>query len=213
MYFLSTSIRLRIKLLLGHLLFVCLMLAGCIRDKSTHSDESQPPQEALHTEVQYSQPEALHNMDTNAVRIGNNAYDFSALVPLFPDIIAGASRQSAHGENFKMAEDVISSATASYSVRDRRFSVSIQDVGDTPGLIPQLAKWHTTSIALDDEIEIQRSGTFLNQPAFIQYNKSSRSGTYSVIYFSRFVVDIAGRNVELADLEKAMEDLRIDRLK
>ena len=192
-----------------------LFLAGCSNDKASQSNgesaDSLPA--ANDPNVRYVPPAPLVDIDTSAARIGNGAYDFNALVPLFPDIIAGTGRQTAAGENYKMAGGMVASASASYSVQDRRFSVSIQDVGDYTDVIPQLAKWSTIAMDGDDENELMRSSLFLNQPAFIHYNKASRSGSYSVIYSNRFVVDITGRNVELAELEKAMEDLRIDRLK
>jgi hypothetical protein len=192
-----------------------LFFAGCANDNASKSDSASADSIPVPSDpnVRYVAPAPLVDMDTSATRIGNNAYDFSALVPLFPDIIAGTGRQTAAGENYKMAGGMVSSASASYSVQDRRFSVSIQDVGDYADVIPQLAKWSTMAMNGDDENEIVRSSLFLNQPAFIHYNKASRAGSYSVIYSNRFVVDITGRNVELAELEKAMEDLRIDRLK
>lgn len=195
--------------------YLSLFLVGCVDDKASKSESAAADSVAAPSDpnVKYVPPAPLVDIDTSAARIGNNAYDFSALVPLFPDIIAGTGRQTVAGENYKMAGGMVSSASASYSVQDRRFSVSIQDVGDLADVIPQLAKWSTMAMDGDDENELMRSSLYLNQPAFIHYNKSSRSGSYSVIYSNRFVVDITGRNVELAELEKAMEDLKIDRLK
>ncbi|HRD82544.1 MAG: hypothetical protein IAE84_08810 [Saprospiraceae bacterium] len=192
-----------------------LLVAGCVNDKTSKSDSEAADTAAVTNDpnVKFVPPAPLVDIDTSAARIGNGAYDFNALVPLFPDIIAGTGRQTANGENYKMAGGMISSASASYNVQDRRFSVAIQDVGDNADVIPQLAKWSTMAMNGDDENEVMRSTLYLNQPAFIHYNKASRSGSYSVIYSNRFVVDITGRNVELAELEKAMEDLRIDRLK
>lgn len=193
---------------------VALLFAGCANDKPSQSDDAADSTAvADNPDMKYVPPAPLVDIAPDALRTDNNAYDFSALVPLFPDIIAGTGRQTAAGENYKMAGGMISSASASYSLQDRRFSVSIQDVGDNAGVIPQLAKWSSMALNLEEDGEIQRSSLFLNQPAFLHYKKSSRSGSYSVIYSNRFVVDITGRNVELAELEKAMEDLRIDRLK
>jgi len=192
-----------------------LFFAGCANDNASKSESASSDATPVPSDpnVRYAEPAPLVDIDTSATRIGNNAYDFSALVPLFPDIIAGTGRQTAAGENYKMAGGMVSSASASYSVQDRRFSVTIQDVGTNADVIPILAKWSTMAMNGDDENEIVRSSLFLNQPAFVHYNKASRAGSFSTIYSNRFVVDITGRNVELSELEKAMEDLRIDRLK
>ena len=193
-----------------------LMLGACANSPSQANDdaaaENATDAEMMNTPG-FKPPAPLQYLADDAPRLENGAYEFTALLPLFPDIIAGTGKQTSSGENYKMGAAFVASATASYSLNDRRFSVSINDAGNEMESILTLAKWSNFALDEETESEIQRTMLIQNQPAFLHYDKPRRAGSLSIVHKGRFVIDISGRNVEIAELESALADLHIERLK
>ncbi len=200
------------------LFFCCatlLLLSGCANPSSQSNEaaEAEDTIDARGADTSAATAPALQTIADDAPRLANNAYDYTVLLPLFPEIIAGTGRQTTGGENYKLGAAPVGSANASYSLQDRRFSVSIHDAGDQTESLATLAKWSNFVIDEETETEIQRSTLIQNQPALFHYDKSRRSGSLSLVHKGRFVIDITGRNIDMAELEKALADLHIERLK
>ncbi len=194
------------------ILLSVLFGASCKPNAPTKvSAEAEPATEAQTTQ---SSAPALAEIPADAPRLGNQAYDYQVLLPLFPPIVSHAGLQTSSGENYRMGAGVVATATGSYSYQDRRFSVVIHDVGSNQELLADLAKWSGTVVNEDMETEYTKTWLWDNKhPALTTYDKPRRVGSISVILYNRFVVDISGRNIELADLDKALQDMHLERLK
>jgi hypothetical protein len=157
-------------------------------------------------------PDKPFSIPANALRLESNAYEHSVLLPFFPRLLAGMQRHTLNGESYIMGAGLVSALSASYSAQDHRLSVTLHDVGDHPEVLAALADW--TELPEDEKSEdvVHRSFLYKEQPALIRYGPG-RMGTFNVLCNNRFVVGISGRNVGIAQLEKAMDDLQIERLK
>ncbi len=188
-----------------------IVMANCANPPAKGQEETVENESAA-SSPQMTEP-ALPEIAADAPRLSNNAYDYTVFLPLFPEILSFSGRQNTGGENYKMGAGFVASASASYSHNDRRFSVTIHDVGNNPELISDMAKWSTFTVDEDTESEFQKSYIIDGNPAFKHYDKQRRAGSINIVYKGRFVVDITGRNIEMADLDKALDDLHIERLK
>lgn len=198
------------------LYFILLSILLGVSCKPNASSSKVSAEEAALAEEQTTQPSAptLAEIPADAPRLSNQAYDYQVFLPLFPPILSYSGLQTSSGENYRMGAGVVATATGSYSHQDRRFSVVIHDVGNNQELLTDLAKWSGTLANEDTEAEYAKTWLWDNKhPALTTYNKPRRMGSISVILHNRFVVDISGRNIELADLDKALQDMRLERLK
>ncbi len=197
-----------------HLLFavLCLILISACAPNPSGNEASDKENETATANTEPPAP-VLATIPADAGRLSSNAYDYQVLIPLFPEILSYTGKQTTGGENYKMGAGMIATATASYSHNDRRFNVTIHDVGDNTELITDIAKWNSFTTNEENEEEIHKNFTVNNNPAFIHYNKMQRSGSLSVITQSRFIIDISGRNIKPDDLDLALDNLKIERYK
>lgn len=188
----------------------CLVIASACAPNPSEKDASEKENTTQPANTEPPAP-VLATIPPDAGRLSNNAYDYQVLIPLFPEILSFTGKQYTSGENYKMGAGMVATATASYSHNDRRFNVTIHDVGDNTELLTDIAKWNSFTTNEENEEEIHKNFTIDNNPAFLHYNKKQRSGSMSIIVGSRFIIDISGRNVETKDLDLAMANLQIDR--
>ncbi len=183
--------------------------------KPTPASKAQMEQEPANpTQTEQPAAPALAEIPAEAPRLSNQAYDYQVFLPLFPQIVSYSGLQTSSGENYRMGAGIVATATGSYSHQDRRFSVVIHDVGNNQELLADLAKWNGTVANEDTETQYAKTWLWDNKhPAVTTYDKPRRMGSISVILHNRFVVDISGRNIELADLDKALQDMHLERLK
>ncbi|MBX2927310.1 MAG: hypothetical protein KF852_05695 [Saprospiraceae bacterium] len=158
-----------------------------------------------------NQPVEPYYIPANALRLKSNAYDHTVLLPLFPPALAGMQRNTLNGESYTMGAGLVAALSAAYSTQDRRLSVSLHDVGDQAEILSVLADWTALPEEENPAVE-RRSFLYKGQPALIRYGPG-RMGTFNVLWNNRFVISIAGRNIGIADLERAMDELQIERLK
>lgn len=200
--------------LLSYLLPV-LLLSACVGNA--------PEDQAVDTSkdvqaVSAAETEEYHEIDEDVERLSSEAYDYRVLLPLFPKKIAGAERQVVSGENYLYEKTMISTTSGSYSDEDRRFSIVIQDAGKNTNAVADMTRWSSASAyddaaAQDQSEEMHVSKLIDGQPAYINYDPQQRRGSISWLKNYRFIVDISARNVSFEDLEKALLDLKLSRLK
>ena len=199
------------KFQLSFAVLYLLMISACAPNPSGN-DASDMENEPAPADTSPPAP-VLATIPADAGRLSSNAYDYQVFIPLFPEILSYTGKQTTGGENYKMGAGMIATATASYSHNDRRFNVTIHDVGDNTELITDIAKWNSFTANEDNEEEIQKNFTVNNNPAFLHFDKTRKSGSLSVITYSRFIIDITGRNIKPDDLDLALDNLKIERFK
>lgn len=194
------------------LLFALCLLSGCTNSSpGEKTDRDALAQEETNiAQLFEDEPVEPYSIPVNALRLESNAYDHSVLLPLFPPTLAGMQRNTLNGESYIMGAGLVAALSAAYSAQDRRISVSLHDVGDQAEILSVLADWTVLPEEENPAVE-QRSFLYKGQPALIRYGPG-RMGTFNVLWNNRFVIGIAGRNIGTAELEKAMDELKIERL-
>jgi hypothetical protein len=197
------------------IIFPILLFSACVsNEKDTQAIQNAP----LENPAATAETEIYHDIDTDVERLSSEAYDYRVLLPLFPKKIAGAERQVVSGENYLYEKTMIATSSASYSDEDRRFSVVIQDAGKNTNAVADMTRWSSASAyddaaSQDQSEELHVSKLIDGQPAYINYDAQQRRGSISWLKNYRFIVDISARNVAFEDLEKALLDLKLSRLK
>jgi hypothetical protein len=203
------------KISLLSLLLPVILLSACAGNApEDQADDTAKDVPAVST----SETEEYHEIDEDVERLSSEAYDYRVLLPLFPKKIAGAERQVVSGENYLYEKTMISTTSGSYSDEDRRFSIVIQDAGKNTNAVADMTRWSSASAyddaaAQDQSEEMHVAKLIEGQPAYIHYEPQQRRGSISWLKNYRFIVDISARNVAFEDLEKALLDLKLSRLK
>lgn len=195
------------------MLYALCLLSGCANSSSGEKTDRNvlAQEETTITQPLADEPLEPYFIPANALRLESNAYDHTVLLPLFPPALAGMQRNTLNGESYTMGAGLVAALSAAYSAQDRRISVSLHDVGDQAEILPVLADWTALPEEENPAVE-RRSFLYKGQPALIRYGPG-KMGTFNVLWNNRFVISIAGRNIGIAELEKAMDDLQIERLK
>jgi hypothetical protein len=191
--------------------FGFLFLSACMPNQTVENTTEQKNQSVASAPA--PEEPILPNIPADAARLSSNAYDYNVLVPLFPEILSYTGKQTTGGENYKMGGGMVATATASYSHNDRRFNVTIHDVGNNTALLNDIAKWNSFTANEDNAEGIHKNFEINRNPAFIHFDKASKTGSISMIHNSRFIIDISGRNINPEDLDLALDQLKVERLK
>lgn len=200
------------KILLQFTVFSFLLLSTCAQNPAVDEAAEKPDKDEAQAAVEPPAP-PLPTIPADAARLPGNAYDYNVLIPLFPEILSFTGKQTTGGENYKMGAGMVATATASYSHNDRRFNVTIHDVGDNTELLSDIAKWNSFTANEDNEEGIHKNLKINDNPAFIHYDKTRKSGSISMIQGGRFIIDISGRNIKPEDLDLALDNLKVERFK
>ena len=107
----------------------------------------------------------------------------------------------------------ISTAKGEYRDEDgQRIEVTIADAGGISMAIMGMAAWSMAEIDRESDSEIERTTTYKGHKAFEKYNKDSRRGEKALIVKDRFVVTVNGRDIDMKDLDRALDRIDIDDL-
>jgi hypothetical protein len=133
------------------------------------------------------------------------------LKPLAPETLAGMARTSFSAEKSAAMGLQVSNVEAEYAVGDKRIRLQISDTGGASGIMG-LASWAMVQTEREDDSgyeKVYKDGETMVQE---KWNSASRSGEYNLIVAGRFVVNMAGDNLEMEDLKSAMAELDLDAL-
>jgi len=159
--------------------------------------------------------ESVNNIDINFKDKDGDKVEvvnFRELKKLLPDEIGGAERTDAKGQRNGMFGINIAQAEGKYRDGDKRADVSIVDVGGIGLALRSMANWSQMEIDNESDDGYERTTEIDGYPALVKWNDRNQRGEIAVLVNNRFIVSIKGRNIDMDDLEEALDDIDLDDL-
>jgi hypothetical protein len=140
--------------------------------------------------------------------------DFRKLKELLPEELAGFKRTEFSGEKNGAMGFTLSTADASYNGDDdASIRVEILDSGGIAGMATMaMAAWTMADIDKETETSYEKTTTLEGYKAFEKYDTASKSGEINLLVANRYVVNLNGDNVTIAQMKKVLGDLDLDKL-
>lgn len=148
--------------------------------------------------------------------------DFRELRDLLPANLAGLPRAEATGEKTGAVGMTISRAEAHYraagddgSSAPPSLEVTITDVGAMRGMgMLGLAAWTIAEVDRETADGFERTSKYQGQPAYEKFSSSEgyRSGNVQVVVGGRFMVEVAGENLDFDRIKGALDAIPLKKL-
>jgi hypothetical protein len=138
--------------------------------------------------------------------------DFRELKNLLPDGIGAMKRTAAEGEKAGGFGFVVSHAEARYEGGGGRATLKITDPGSLSGMAAMAAMWMNLELDKESETGYEKTGTANGRRFHEKYDKSSKSGEYTVIVANRFIVEVDGHGIDMPTMKKALEQINLAKL-
>jgi hypothetical protein len=119
-----------------------------------------------------------------------------------PESLAGEARKSISAEKNGAFGIQVSSAKANYGERDRSLNLEITDTGGAAGRMA-FAGWANIEGSKEEGTRTERTGKEGGHIVHEEWDSASKSGEYTVVLGSRFVVKVQGNADSLGDLKGA----------
>lgn len=148
------------------------------------------------------------NEDGEKVEVVN----FRELKKMLPDEIGGAKRTDAKGQKSGMFGINVATAEGKYRDGDKRADVTIVDIGGMGLAVMQYAQWSKFEVDSESDDGYERTTEIDGHKALVKWNSKSQRGEINVLVNDRFVVTIKGRNMDMDDLEDALDEIDLDDL-
>ncbi len=143
--------------------------------------------------------------------------NFRALKEFLPDKIAGIPRTNASGETSSMLGFSISKAEGTYNFEKNkgkgRITMEITDAAGTQMVLMGLAAWAMVTIDKEDDNGYERTMEYKGGKAHQKYDGKRQRGEFTTFVGDRYLVKIEGREVEMDEIIKAMDNINFDKLK
>jgi hypothetical protein len=138
--------------------------------------------------------------------------DVAKLKALLPETVAGMKRSSFEGEKSAMGEFKISKAKAEYrDDANKNISMSLTDTGGSK-MFGAMFAWGMVEQDKETDDGYEKMGKVDGRPTHERMQKASQSGEYSVLVGGRFLLELTGRNVDMASLKAAANSVGFDKL-
>lgn len=138
--------------------------------------------------------------------------NFRDLKELLPDEIGGVDRTDAKGQRNGMFGINIAQAEGKYRDGKKSAEVSIVDVGGIGLAIKSMANWSQMEIDNESDDGYERTTEIDGYPALVKWNGRSQRAEIAVLVENRFIVSLKGRNMDMDDLEDALDEIDLDDL-
>ncbi len=193
------------------LAFLLFLFPACSSDSSAGEAEEQTRQEEP-----TSPSDAVKQMEKAVEQMKSGkeieVVDFRELKELMPNKLAGAKQVSSSGEKAGAMGLKIAQAEAEYEDGERSFELSIVDAGGMSTVISSTAAWADMELDRESDDGYERTTTIKGHKAFESYNSKTREGKVALIVADRFIVNIEGEGIQARDLERAIGDLKLQKL-
>ncbi len=136
---------------------------------------------------------------------GQPVVDFRELKALLPEEMSGLRRGGARGEKTGFMGAQISVAQGEYGKPDGpRLEAKITDLGGM-GLLGSLAGfgWLATEVDREGDQGYERTIASQGHKGYEKYDKTTRTGSVSLVVQNRFLIEIEGRNVDAEQIKAA----------
>ena len=148
--------------------------------------------------------------------------DFRSLRDILPETLAGLARTEATGEKTGAMGMTISKAEAHYrggeddgSSSSPSLDVTITDMGALRGMgMIGLAAWTMAEVDRETADGFERTTKYEGHPAYETFNRSDsyRSGNIQVVVARRFLIEVAGENMDFDDVKGALQAIPLRQL-
>jgi hypothetical protein len=140
--------------------------------------------------------------------------DFRDLKAMLPESIGAMKRASAEGEKSGAMGLVVSHAQGHYKSDGDGASIDLKitDPGNLSGMAAMAAVWMNVEIDRETDNGYEKTGSSGERRYHEKYDKSSKSGEYTMIVGKRYMVEARGNGVDMAMLKKAIESVDLAKL-
>lgn len=167
-----------------------------------------------------SMQDAAQNLESMAEEMERRAeqppaepVDFQNLKNLLPEQLAGFSRTEASGRRQQMGQAIgYSEATASYSNGVGSVDVEIMDMGGASAFAMLGLGWAMVEMEEETDTGYKRTREIEGYRGYEEYDSEVRRGEMSVMVADRFMVKVAGRDVDMDVIEQAITSIDLDAL-
>lgn len=159
--------------------------------------------------------EAAEQMQAAAERPPADPVNFRVLRDLLPESLDGMERTDIEGASQGAMGFSISEAEATYKAPDeanRRIEIKISDFGALPSMAMMGMAWTMAEVDRESSTGYEKTVTMGGSRGFRKYNTERRSGEFSLAVADRFLVAVEGRNVDDAELERALRAVDLSAL-
>ena len=137
------------------------------------------------------------------------------LLEMLPDEAAGMAQTETSGSTNSTMGFSLSEREATYadSTGDGQITIKVLDYGAVPAIGMMGLGW-VTGVDIDEESSngYKRTITYQDHRGLREYNTERRSGSLQVFIANRYIVEVNGRNVDDAMLERAVQAVDTRRL-
>jgi hypothetical protein len=138
--------------------------------------------------------------------------DFRELKTMLPESIGSMKRTAAEGEKGGAMGVVVSHAQGRYEGDGSSIQVKITDPGNLSSFAAMAAVWMNLEMDRETDNGYEKTGSAGGRRFHEKYDKTSKSGEYTMIVGKRYMVEIRGDGVDMATLKKAMDSLDLAKL-
>ncbi len=138
--------------------------------------------------------------------------DFRELKALLPAGIGAMKRTSSEGEKGGGFGIVVAHAQGRYEGDGGNIDLKITDPGNLSGFAAMAAMWMNMELDKETDTGYEKTGTANGRRFHEKYDKSAKSGEYTVIVGNRFMVEINGHGVDMPTMKKAIDQLDLAKL-
>ena len=138
--------------------------------------------------------------------------DFRDLKAMLPETIGSMKRAAAEGEKSGAMGVVVSHAEGRYESDGANVEIKITDPGNLSGFAAMAAVWMNVEMDRETDSGYEKTGATGGRRFHEKYDKSAKSGEYTMIVGQRYMVEVRGSGVDMATLKKAMESIDLAKL-
>ncbi|MDZ7268078.1 MAG: hypothetical protein ONB48_09740 [candidate division KSB1 bacterium] len=139
---------------------------------------------------------------------------FAELQKLLPASLAGLTRDEATGETAEVFGIKVSTAEAHYSDDEgRSITLKLTDLGSLQGLSSMATyAWAATDIDRQTESGYERTLTLHGYRGYEQFDRDDQSCILNVLVGNRFIVEVSGYQVSMAETRTALQQIDLKQL-
>ena len=138
--------------------------------------------------------------------------DFRDLKAMLPESIGSMKRTSAEGEKSGAMGIVVSHAEGRYENEGNSLRVKITDPGNLSGFAAMAAMWMNVEVDRETDNGYEKTGSIGDRRYHEKYDKSAKSGEYTMVVGKRYMVEVQGNGVDMATMKKALEQINLAKL-
>jgi opacity protein-like surface antigen len=144
---------------------------------------------------------------------GGPVVDFRELKALLPESLPGLKRAEAAGEKRSVMGMTVATAEASYrSDAGAGIEIRIVDFGGAGVYKMAQAAWASMEVDRESDSGYEKTFDHKGSKGLEKYDRTARKGEIQLLVAGRYHVEIAGRNVDIKDIQAVLEKIDLAKL-